>query len=79
MFLKFDARVAGIAAAATTVSLLLSVSTTFPLISGGAFIAFGTMAVMDANRLRRLKRKIAKEEAAKNSLPKEESAPLKRP
>ena len=79
MFLKFDVRVAGVAAAVTTTSLLFAVPTPLQLIAGGTFLVFGTMAAVDANRLRRLRRKNARRDAANNASPKEDVIPIKRP
>lgn len=79
LFLKFDARVAGLAAAVTTTSLILAVSTPLQLIAAGSFLVFGTMAAVDANRLRRLRRDIARKQAANNDTRKEEANLIKRP
>ena len=80
LFLRFDGKVAGIAAAVTLVSLLLASSPAISMIAGGGAATFGFMAAVDANRLRRLrrgqKRKMAttKEEQAKAEI-----SALKRP
>lgn len=80
MFLKFDAGVVGIASAVTTASLVFTVAVPIQLIAGGTILVFGTMALVDANRIRRLRRDRAKEQAAeKNTLQGEEATALKRP
>lgn len=80
LFLRFDGKVAGMAAAVTVASLLLASSPAITLIASGGAATFGVMAAVDANRLRRIrrdqKRKIAttKEERAKAEI-----SALKRP
>ena len=80
LFLRFDGRVAGIAAAVTVVSLLLASSPAIPMMAGGAAATFGVMAAVDANRLRRMRRDQKRSIMTSKEVPvKEEATALKRP
>ena len=80
LFLRFDGRVAGTAAAVTVVALLLASSPAITMIASGSAATFGFMAALDANRLRRMRRDQKRKMATtKEEQVRAEVAAIKRP